>query len=168
MYVLFSVASGYTCPTWFFYSNSTQQCECGRNYSYYLSCNQQTMEVQVKSGYCVTSGQDGVFYAGISPLWYKVNNTNRLFSDLPSDPELLEGAMCGAYNRRGCGECIDGYGPGVYTLDMMCADCSQLSMGSAICLYLLVTFVPSILCFILVLIFRVGICPVLPGIFSSS
>ena len=160
MYVLFSVASGYTCPTWFFYSNSTQQCECGRNYSYYLSCNQQTMEVQVKSGYCVTfSGQDGVFYAGISPLWYKVNNTNRLFSDLPSDPELLEGAMCGAYHRKGfqCGECIDGYGPGVYTLDMMCADCSQLSMGSAICLYLLVTFVPSMLCFILVLIFRLNI-----------
>ena len=103
------------------------------------------MTVQVKSGFCVTySGREDLFYGGVSPLWYKVNNTNRLYSELPSDPALLEEAMCGTYNRKGfqCGECIDGYGPGVYSLDRTCVDCSKLSMGSAICLYVLVAFVP--------------------------
>ena len=49
--------------------------------------------------------------------------------------------MCGPYNRKGllCGECIDGYGPGVYTLDSKCADCSKFS---TICLYLLVDIIP--------------------------
>ena len=67
--------------------------------------------------------------------------------------------MCGTYNRKGfqCGECIDGYGPGVYSLDRTCVDCSKLSMGSAICLYVLVAFVPIALCFILVLEFRLNI-----------
>ena len=157
-----SLASDYSCPTWLFFDNSTLKCECSDNryYSGYLYCNQETMKVQLKSGYCVTySGQGSLFYGGNSPLWYKVNHTNRLYSELPSDPALLEEAMCGPYNRKGfqCSECIDGYGPAVYSLDRTCVDCSKLSTGSAICLYVLVAFVPIALCFLLVLIFRLNV-----------
>ena len=157
-----SLASDYSCPTRLFFDNSTLKCECGDNryYSGYLYCNQETMKVQLKSGYCVTySGQGSLFYGGNSPLWYKVNHTNRLYSELPSDPALLEEAMCGPYNRKGfqCSECIDGYGPAVYSLDRTCVDCSKLSTGSAICLYVLVAFVPIALCFLLVLIFRLNV-----------
>ena len=67
--------------------------------------------------------------------------------------------MCGPYNRKGllCGECIDGYGPGVYTLDRKCFDCSKFSTGSTICLYLLVEFVPILLFFLFVTIFRLDL-----------
>ena len=152
-------AGNYSCPTWLYYSNVTQSCECGYQTASIL-CNNITMRADMKSGYCITySGQDGVFYGGICPMRYKVNNTNRLYSKLPADPELLEEVMCGSYNRRGfqCSECIEGYGPGVYTLDRTCVDCSQLSVGSAVCLYVLADLVPISLFFIVVMVFHVKI-----------
>ena len=152
-------ASDYSCPTWFFYSNTTQQCECGFE-STSILCDQQTMKVQMKVGYCVTySGYDGVFYGSECPLLYKANNSDRLFSELPSDPELLEDAMCGTYNRKGfqCAECIDGYGPAVYSLDRACADCSKSSVVSGICLYFVVACLPITVFFICVVVFRLNI-----------
>ena len=146
----------YSCPTWLYYSNVTGGCECGYQTAS-IHCNKLTMEAVMKSGYCITySGQDGVFYGGICPIRYTVNNTNRLYSELPSVPALLEEAMCGPYNRKGfqCSECIDGYGPAVYSLDRTCVDCSKLSTGSAICLYILADLVPITLFFIAVMIFR--------------
>ena len=151
--------SNYTCPTWFYFSNITQRCECGVSFRG-ISCYKQAMEVEIRFGYCATfSGQEGLFYAGHCPYSYKFNHSNKLYSLLPSDPDLLNEAMCGPYNRKGllCGECIDGYGPGVYTLDRKCVDCSKFSMSSAICLYLLVEFVPVLLFFLCVTIFRLDI-----------
>ena len=152
-------ASDYSCPTWFFYSNTTQQCECGFE-SDSIHCDQQTMKVQMRVGYCVTySGYDGVFYSGECPFFYKANYSDGLFSELPSDPELLEDAMCGTYNRKGfqCAECIDGYGPAVYSLDRACADCSKSSVVSGICLYFVVACLPITVFFICLVVFRLNI-----------
>ena len=87
------------------------------------------------------------------------NHTNRLYSILPSDPDMINDRMCGPYNRKGvlCGECIDGYGPAVYSYDLKCANCSQLSSGYAISLYLFLEFIPSTLFFICVTVFHVNI-----------
>ena len=150
--------SNYTCPTWFYLSNTTQRCECGVSIG--VTCYQQTMEVMIWFVSCATfSGQEGVFYAGYCPYSYKFNHSYKLYSLLPSDPDLLNEAMCGPYNRKGllCGECIDGYGPGVYTLDRKCVNCSKFSMVSAICLYLLVEFVPVLLFFLCVTVFRLDL-----------
>ena len=79
---MLSLASNHSCSTWLFYSNSSDQCECSDNsyYSGYVYCNQESMTVQVKNGFCVTySGREDLFYGGVSPLWYKVNNTDRLY-----------------------------------------------------------------------------------------
>ena len=150
--------SNYTCPTWFYFSNITQRCECGVSIGG-LYCNQQTMEVNIWFDCCATfSGQEGVFYAGYC-LYSYFNYSNTPYSQLPSDPDLLNEAMCGPYNRKGllCGECIDGYGPGVYTLDRKCVDCSKFSMSSAICLYLLVEFVPVLLFFLCLTVFHLDL-----------
>ena len=151
--------SNYTCPTWFYFSNITQRCECGVSVRG-VNCYQQAMEVMIWFDSCATfSGQEGVFHAGHCPYSYKFNHSNTLTSLLPSDPDLLNEAMCGPYNRKGllCGECIDGYGPGVYTFDRKCVDCSKLSMSSAICLYLLVEFVPVLLLFLCLTVFRLDL-----------
>ena len=157
--VSFSV-SNYSCPTWLYYSNTSHACECGVSFISII-CHQDTMEVEVWAAYCVTfSGEDGTFYAGYCPYsYYNSNQSNGLYSVLPTDPDQLNDKMCGPYNRKGllCGECIDGYGPGVYTLDRKCVDCSKFSMGSAICLYLLVEFVPILLFFLCVTIFRLDL-----------
>ena len=153
-------ASNYSCPTWFYYSNTTQRCECGFSTLGWIVCDQETKIVTVNRENCVTdSGQDGLYYIGRCLLNYKFNNTNRVFSELPTDPDLLEDMVCGPYNRKGllCEHCIDGYGPGVYTLDSACADCSKFSTLSAILLYLLVDLVPITLFFICVVLFRLNV-----------
>ena len=155
-------ASNYSCPTWYYYSNTTQRCECGTHeaISEWIICDQETLRVQILDGFCVTySGQDGLFFAGECPFQYKFNKTNRLFSELPVNPNELDGLMCGPYNRKGlsCGKCLDGYGQGVYTLDKKCADCSKLSIASAICLYLLVDIVPITLLFFCIMFFRLNL-----------
>ena len=151
--------SNYTCPTWFYFSNITQRCECGVSFRG-VNCYQQAMEVEIRFSYCATfSGQEGLFHAGRCPYSYKFNHSNKLYSLLPSDPDLLNEAMCRPYNRKGllCGECIDGYGPGVYTFDKKCVDCSKFSISSAICLYLLVEFVPVLLFFLCLTVFRLDL-----------
>ena len=144
--------SNTSCPTWFYYSNTTSQCECGRNFPNKVYCNQQEMKAEIADGYCATSTeQEGLYYAGSCPFIHTENNTDRIFSELPSDPDLLNDTMCGPYNRKGllCGRCIDGYGPAVYSLDMKCANCSKLSTFQF--------FIPITLFFIGIVIFRLNI-----------
>ena len=123
-------------------------------------------EVEVSIGFCVTYNDH--YYGGFCPYSYKENITNRLFSVLSTDPDRLSDSLCGPYNRKGllCGECIDGYGPAVYSLDMKCADCSNVSIATSIVLYLLLQFIPITLfslvcwCFISILhpVLYWGIC----------
>ena len=151
-------ASNTSCPTWFYFNNTTQQCECGKIGE--IRCNPQTRTVEIPHGYCVTySGQEGLYYGGDCPFTLIKNNTNRLFSELPGDPNLLNDAMCGPYNRNGllCGRCINGYGPAVFSFDRKCADCSKHSTGYAIILYLSLKLIPITLFFMCVLFFRLDI-----------
>ena len=150
--------SNYTCPTWFHFNNITQNCECEVSVGGVWCLGMEDVVIFYTS--CATfSGQEGLFYVGQCPYSYKFNHSNGKYSRLPTDPDLLNEAMCGPYNRKGllCGECIDGYGPWVYTLDKKCVDCSKFSMSSAICLYLLVEFVPVLLFFLCMTVFRLDL-----------
>ena len=153
-------ASNTSCPTWFYYSNTTQQCECGRLTTERIHCNQQEWKVEIADGFCATfAGQEGQYCAGECPFRHTGNNTNRMFSELPSDPDQLNVMMCGPYNRKGllCGRCIDDHGPAVYSLDMKCANCSRHSTGYAISLYLFLEVIPITLFFMFVVLFRLNI-----------
>ena len=145
----FVLATNTTCPTWLFYNNRTQQCECGYSMSL-IECDQKTETVEIWDGYCVTySGQDQ-FYAGVCPLRHRKIRINRMVSKLPTNSHLLNKDMCMPYNREGvlCGDCRKGYGPAVYSLSLDCADCSKFSVTSAIALYLLVVYLPITILFI--------------------
>ena len=133
-----------SCPTFFYYSNTSHHCECGVNVGG-VQCNQQGAEVM--SHYCVsTAEQEGQYYVGRCPFAHTaMNHTNRMLSELPSDPDQLNDVMCGPYNRRGllCGQCISGYGPGVNHFNLKCANCSNIPTPLAVGLYLLVELVPG-------------------------
>ena len=147
-----------TCPTWFYYNNET--CECGWPFRGKVHCNQQEMTAEIIDGFCATSTeQEGLYYAGDCPFRHTKNNTDRMFSEMPSDPDLLNDTMCGPYNRKGllCGRCIDGYGPAVYSFNMKCANCSKISIGSAISLYLFLELILITLFFLCVVLFRLNI-----------
>ena len=150
---------GTGCPTWFSFNNDTQECQCPGLKPWGIHCNQQEMKFEVANGYCV-SYLSGLYYAGDCFYLHSSENfTDRMFSVMPSDPERLNEVMCGLYNRKGllCGECIEGYGPAVYSLDNTCVDCSKLSVATAAILYLLLEFIPIFLFFIFVMVFHVNI-----------
>ena len=152
------MASNTSCPTWFYYNNGI--CECGQLFGGKVHCNQQEKKAEIADGYCpISTEQEGLYYAGDCPFRHTENNTDRLYSEMPTDPDLLNDTMCGPYNRKGllCGRCIDGYGPAVYSFDMKCANCSKISTGFAICLYLFLELIPVTLFFMCVLFFRLNI-----------
>ena len=148
-----------SCPTFFYYSNTSHHCECGVSGG--VQCNRQERKAEVMSHYCVsTAEQEGQYYAGRCPFAHTaMNHTNRMLSELPSDPDKLNDVMCGPYNRRGllCGQCISGYGPGVNQFNLKCTNCSNIPTLLAVGLYLLVELVPSTFFFICVIIFHINI-----------
>ena len=96
------------------------------------------------------------------------NTTNRLWSELPSDPDMLNTTMCGPYNREGllCGKCIDGYCLPVSSLDVKCVNCSRLSTSASITLYVIIEFFSTTLFFMFVTLFHLNVasCPLLSDI----
>ena len=81
---------------------------------------------------------------------------NRKFTTLPTDPTQVNSSQCAPYNRRGlfCGECLEGFGPSVYSFDLHCANCSHMSTTAAISLYLVMELLPITAFYVTVLIFR--------------
>ena len=126
----------------------------------WVQCNQQEKKAQIVNGFCATPAeQEDQYYVGACPFIPTGNTINRMISELPSDPDLLNEVMCGPYNRKGllCGECIDGYGPAVFSSYKKCANCSTLSTGFAVSLYLLLELTPITLLFVCVVVFRLNI-----------
>ena len=157
--LLFSVSSALaanaTCPPWYYHRHGPEYCECGSN----LHCRGQGL-VEIEEGNCATSAANkDYYYIGMCLFMHRVNRTNRLFSEMPDDPEVLDDVMCGHYNRKGllCGECYDGFGPAVYSIDLRCANCSHLSTTFAVFSYLSLELVPVTLFFIFVVLFRFNI-----------
>ena len=98
-------ASNTSCPTYFYFNITTQQCECGKSLGK-VKCNQKEKKVEIEDGKCLTyGGQEGLYYFGGCPYIPTKNNTNRMFSELPRNHSLLNDAICGPYNRNGllCG-----------------------------------------------------------------
>ena len=148
-------ASNTSCPTWFYYDNSTQQCKCG----FLLKCTSDS-QVEIEDRTCATyAGEGSRYFIGYCPLRHTVNNTDSVHSEMPRDPALLDDFMCGHYNRRGvlCGRCIAGYGPTGHVLDLTCANCLGLPEHYAVTLYLVLQLIPVTVFFICVTIFNINI-----------
>ena len=145
-----------SCPTWF--TNTTGSCECGTEMNGNVKCHQETLRVDMMLGYCMTLFNNISMVVGFCHHSFASNITSRVYSSVPDDPGQLDSHFCAPYNRRGllCGECIDGYGPSPFYSDF-CASCSDLNLGTAICLYLFIVLFPTTLFFCIVLVFHLNI-----------
>ena len=150
-------ASNHSCPVWFYFNNATNHCNCGPN-ELGLRCNQEELKIEVADGYCASQIKQK-YYSGICLYAHSGNYTDRVFSEAPRSPNMLNEYMCGSYNRKGffCGSCIDEYGPAVYSLEMKCVDCSKFSPGVAILLYLLLESIPITIFFLFIMVTRLNI-----------
>ena len=71
-------------------------------------------------------------------IWYSSKNSNRVFSEMPGNTSQLEEVMCSPHNRRGfmCGECIDGYGPAIFSPTVNCVSCTGTFQVIMLLLYM--------------------------------
>ena len=154
--------SNTSCPTGFYYNNTTSKCDCDEFLveRSYIECNQLHKRAYINNAVCLMSATNSNS-VGLCPLtlgnWENI--TNRLWSELPSDSDMLNTTMCGPYNREGylCGKCIDGYGLPVYSHDLKCVNCSKFSTGVSIVMYIIIQFVPITLFFVCVVVFHLNI-----------
>ena len=157
-------ASNTSCPTGFYYNITTSKCDCDEFLVElsYIKCNQLQKRAYINNAVCLMSATNNNTYSvGLCPLtlgnWENI--TNRLWSELPSDPDMLNATMCGPYNREGylCGKCIDGYGLPVYSHDLKCVNCSKFPTGVSIVMYIIIKFVPITLFFLCAVVFHLNI-----------
>ena len=138
---------------------------CGVELSGVLRCNDCYKTVDIAAGFCMTydktrqyvgENSSSLLIVGTCPYGALHNTTNRKFTTLPTDPTQVNSSQCAPYNRRGlfCGECLEGFGPSVYSFDLHCANCSHMSTTAAISLYLVVELLPITVFYVTVLIFR--------------
>ena len=154
-------ASNTSCPTGFYFNNNTSKCDCNE-FLVFIRCNEKEKRAYIRNGVCfISATSSNTFTVGQCPLtlgnWENI--TNRLWSELPSDPDMLNATMCGPYNREGylCGKCIDGYGLPVYSHDLKCVNCSKFSTGVSIVMYIIIQFVPITLFFVCAVVFHLYI-----------
>ena len=150
------------CPTWFVDGKSTE-CECGAAIHGAIQCDNTTKQVRARVGWCVTTDHHSLnsssVVAGLCPCLSSSYNTSKRGSfHVPSEPTRLNNVQCGRYHRKGllCCQCIDGYGPSLYSLDFHCSNCSDVGLPAAIIIYTLLELIPIVLLFLGLWLFQVN------------
>ena len=143
--------------TW--YTSRNGDCKCGSELNGRVLCNECNKTVEITAGFCMTYDAVGRFNTNtlvVGDCLYGAvsDNTQRKFTLLPTDPTQVNQTLCDPYNRRGlfCGECKEGFGPAVYSFDLHCANCSDISTAVAVSLYVLLEILPITIFFLLVLL----------------
>ena len=173
------VAGNTDCPTWCIAATKERtagltnvECECGASVDGAINCDHYTKQVEIRLGWCMTdlnrssssrqshdlkSNITSTVVVGKCSYVPVYNVTNRAYASLPSDPSQLTHAMCDHYHRTGllCGQCVDGYGPSVYSFNLCCSNCSDMSVATAVILHMLLEFLPSGLFFVFIMVFNV-------------
>ena len=123
------------CPLWHVPS-STGECECGDSLNRVVTCD--GGYIYIKHGYCMTWNnqtnseeiQQCLLMQGNS-FNNTCSETKRRFNTYTISIDIsgnkLNQLTCKAFNRQGtrCSQCLENYGPAVFTDSIYCADCSK-------------------------------------------
>ena len=152
-----SVSDDTTCPPWFFFNESIEQCQYLESLNVDVRCSSE--EALLRFGRCMTY-QEGLGTAVGSCVYYRVdsfldNVTEGLFITLPRNVTQLNDYMCTPLNRKGyqCNECLEGFGVSLTSLGYQCSNCSGVWYG--VPLYLFLEFVPIF--YAIVLVYRLNV-----------
>ena len=113
------------------------KCECGESYNGIVKCDKDF--VYVHQGNCLTwnnsTNRAEIHPCLVSSLWdikhIQCANDNRYTPlyhiSINISGESLNKVTCGGYNRKGaqCKQCLDHYGPAIFSDGASCADCSK-------------------------------------------
>ena len=149
------------CPPWFALQNTsgTDRCTCINSTDIAVKCDQLAQRSYLLFGYCMThDDSSGNLFLGRAIYCNHQKPTDHLYLKLPTNTSVLNDFMCGPLNRKGllCMDCMDGFGPAVFTTGYTCENCTGHS-HYGIALYLLLELVPITGFYILVLVFQIRV-----------
>ena len=159
--IVFSlIASSITaCPPWTVYDESSKDCQCGSSVQGKVDCIAAPYQVSVFHCYCMTYNEeiDLVTVGRCSATCDFLYDYSSVLK--PNDSQSLNAAVCGDQNRKGqlCGDCIEGYGPPVYSYTMKCMECNEEDFKHNLMKYLCAAFLPLTLFYFLVVILKISI-----------
>ena len=127
-------SSQFKCPLWHVPGQDVQ-CECGDSHNGIVSCIGNFL--YIKYGNCMTWNnftKQAELQSCLLSQWkldkrceqYEVSDTYRISANI-SGSDLDYITCTEGYNRQGpqCRQCIDGYGPALFTDGTLCTDCSK-------------------------------------------
>ena len=159
-----------SCPPWTYHKNNDADCLCGDSINGVVLCNRSqsplydiwctssddtSPSVCLFTCHCMSySAQFDTVIMGECPYLC----TKYFYHNVPTRTEDLNG-MCSKIvpqNRTGqlCGKCTEGYAPGAYSYGIQCADCTDYKYNWI--KYVLIAYLPIILLFIVVTIFKLS------------
>ena len=148
------------CPTWTYFSNATQSCQCGDNIHLMISCfkDGNASKLAVFFRFCMTQNNEKTkVVVGACPYnsgGSGYNESIKAYYSLPSNVNELDRTMCGPTGRTGqlCGQCMEGHSPPVYSYYPQCVNCTADTNNWA--KYLAVSLLPTTAFFTGALVFR--------------
>ena len=160
------------CPPWFFYNTATNTCECysSPKTDHIIKCTEKS--ALLKLGYCMTYEEGNGFHVGVCTNVEvdSLNVTTDNYVRLPNNISDLNDYMCGPMNRQGpiCGQCDDGFGLAVFSITLICTNCTGVWYG--IPLYLFIEFVPITIFYFIVMLFHINVtsAPMVAFVFYSQ
>ena len=150
----------YRCPTWTYFNNETNSCQCGPIIHRIILCNMEDgnlSDIGVLYRFCMTQNKERRKIV-IGPCPYnnevKDYHEDTKYTSLPSNETELDTLMCGGTSRTGqlCGGCVEGHSPPVYSYYPQCVNCTADTNNLA--KYLAVSLLPTTAFFIAALVFR--------------
>ena len=148
-----------SCPVWFMYDSTSQQCICGDDLGGVIGCDNEEQRAYVMRCYCMTyDNQTGVTVGSCFTNCFlnKSSMSFKLYFRVPMNHSDLNEVMCREHwNRDGqfCGKCKDGYYPLVYSYNMKCIKCANAKYNWF--KFVISAFVPLTFFSFLILIFGV-------------
>lgn len=136
------------CPPWF----TSEKCECFHHPDVKVDVICTESEALLNFGSCMTYDNTTRITSLGQCVSFLVKNRNismlRNYIQLPKNLSELNEYMCTPMNCKGrvCSECIDGFGPSVFTYGFQCANCTGAWYGIPV--YLLLEFAPITVYFI--------------------
>ena len=152
--------SSFSCPTWYIPDDDDEsKCVCGDTIGMQLKCLPDD-QVSLIVGNCMTQTDDGQALVGLCP--YAVPNASlleNLYTTLPKNLSVLNQFMCDGLNRTSllCSHCQDGLTLAAMSYHRKCIQCTSSDTKKGIALFLFLTFVPTTLFFILVMVCSIDI-----------
>lgn len=149
------------CPPWFYYNSISEKCECFHHPDVKVDVICTESEALLSFGSCMTYDDTTRTTSLGQCVSFLVHNRNvstlRNYIQLPRNLSRLNEYMCAPMNRKGlvCSECIDGFGPAVFTYGFQCANCTGAWYGIPV--YLLLEFVPITVFYFLILAFQISV-----------